>query len=38
MKSDESLFYIKIIVLGEVYNFIANIFFIWNYLERQNFF
>jgi hypothetical protein len=32
MNSDEDKFYMEIVQLGEIYNFVVQMFFIWNHL------
>jgi hypothetical protein len=36
MNSDEDKFYIKIVAIDTIYNFIVDMFFIWKCLEPQN--
>lgn len=36
MNSDEDKFYIKILVLDAIYEFVVEKFSIWNHLESQN--
>ena len=36
MNSNEDKLYIKIVALDEIYNFVVEIFLIWNCLGSQN--